>query len=282
MKKNHIIILLFVLLISNSCNKESSEAINSLTNMTIELPGSNCNNGGYKISVGLDVNSNLVLDENEIQSEEFVCNGINGNNGTNGTNGNNSLINVSEEQAGTYCSDGGIKIETGLDINSNGILDENEIQTINYICNGENGQNSGQINVVRIPFNLAYKWRSSSTYWSSEVEDGMLSDFNILNYQGFDSAIFIAQFHRQPQESTDTIWLRLFDHTDQVGIVNSELFSVIPNSELNDPDNRIFRSNDFKNLIPLGARTIGIQYKSELPSMSLSIHHAEVLLKKNQ
>jgi hypothetical protein len=62
------------------------------------------------------------LNENEIQNTKYVCNGDEGNNGY------NSLINVSTEPEGKFCSNGGIKIESGIDLNNNGLLDESEIQ----------------------------------------------------------------------------------------------------------------------------------------------------------
>ena len=52
--------------------------------------------------------------------------------------GNASLINTTTEPIGSNCSNGGTKIETGLDANSNGVLDISEINgtQTKYICNG--------------------------------------------------------------------------------------------------------------------------------------------------
>ncbi len=52
--------------------------------------------------------------------------------------GNASLINTTTEPAGANCTNGGTKIETGLDANSNGALDASEINAsqTKYICNG--------------------------------------------------------------------------------------------------------------------------------------------------
>ena len=53
---------------------------NTLVNTTTEAAGANCANGGTKIEVGLDANSNEILDTNEINSSltKYVCNGVNG------------------------------------------------------------------------------------------------------------------------------------------------------------------------------------------------------------
>lgn len=106
---------------------------NSLTSVTTEPAGVNCENGGVKIESGIDSNSDGVLNEIEIISTSYVCNGI---------DGNNSLIKTTNEPAGSNCEKGGIKIDYGIDKDKNGTLDNNEIITTKYICNGENGNNS--------------------------------------------------------------------------------------------------------------------------------------------
>ncbi len=60
--------------------------------------------------------------------------------GATGSNGLNSLIKTTLEPASSNCSAGGIKVETGIDANSNGVLDALEIQTAQtkYVCNGFN------------------------------------------------------------------------------------------------------------------------------------------------
>ena len=67
--------------------------------------------------------------------------GPQGSPGDDGSNGTNSLINTSIEQAGGNCENGGIKIEVGLDINNNGFLDPNEINSnlTAFVCNGSAG-----------------------------------------------------------------------------------------------------------------------------------------------
>ena len=64
-----------------------------------------------------------------------------GTTGTAGTNGQNALVKTTLEVAGANCTTGGIKVETGLDANNNGLLDAVEINTIltTYVCNGAIG-----------------------------------------------------------------------------------------------------------------------------------------------
>jgi hypothetical protein len=61
--------------------------------------------------------------------------------GTNGIDGKNTLVKTTTEAAGTNCTNGGTKVEVGLDSNNNGVLDAGEINSAltKYICNGAQG-----------------------------------------------------------------------------------------------------------------------------------------------
>lgn len=142
---------------------------NSLVKTSVESIGANCATGGVKLEYGLDANSNSILDVSEVNSSltKFVCNGANGAQGatglqgvagvqgpvgspgpagTNGTNGQNSLVKTTTELVGANCSTGGVKLEYGLDGNSNGILDISEVNSslTKYVCNGSIGATGAQ------------------------------------------------------------------------------------------------------------------------------------------
>jgi hypothetical protein len=143
---------------------------NALVRTTPESAGFNCSVGGLKIEAGLDGNNNGVLEVSEIDATltRFVCNGATGAQGPAGTKGDqgvqglqgiqgfqgpqgpmgiqgvagkNTAVRTTAEAAGANCNTGGIKIEYGLDANSNGSLDNNEIEAAltRYICNGTTG-----------------------------------------------------------------------------------------------------------------------------------------------
>lgn len=65
------------------------------------------------------------------------ANGTNGTNGTDGTDGLNSLITTLIEQPGSNCTNGGFKIEAGLDLNDNGVLEGSEVDTSEFLCNAD-------------------------------------------------------------------------------------------------------------------------------------------------
>lgn len=118
------------------CNYQNSgTGINSLVKTTAEAAGANCTYGGIRVDTGSDLNGNGVLDIAEITGTNYVCNGT----------GTNSLVKTSQETAGGNCTSGGIRIDTGLDLNSNGVLEAAEITSTNYVCNGQNTSTSSLV-----------------------------------------------------------------------------------------------------------------------------------------
>jgi hypothetical protein len=111
--------------ICNGTNGISSHVVTSVVS-----PGEECENGGIKISVGEDSDNNGILEESEVQSTQFICNGV---------VGTTTLVKTTSESVGANCSSGGQKIETGLDANKNGTLDQSEVQGTQYVCNGNDG-----------------------------------------------------------------------------------------------------------------------------------------------
>jgi uncharacterized protein (TIGR02145 family) len=64
--------------------------------------------------------------------------GPTGATGAAGTNGKNSLVKTTNEPAGATCTTGGVKMEYGIDANSNGTLEVSEVNNTltKYVCNG--------------------------------------------------------------------------------------------------------------------------------------------------
>jgi hypothetical protein len=101
--------------------------------MIVEPQGLNCASGGHKVVSGLDINNDGLLQDSEIQTTKYICNG---------QSGNNSLVSFVAEPAGTNCSSGGYKLNSGVDLNKNNVLDLAEITNSQFICNGLTGNNS--------------------------------------------------------------------------------------------------------------------------------------------
>ena len=65
--------------------------------------------------------------------------GAAGSNGATGANGLKSLVTIVTELPGIHCLTGGVIAKSGVDSNSNNVLDVPEVTSTTYICNGERG-----------------------------------------------------------------------------------------------------------------------------------------------
>jgi len=116
--------------------------IDSLVNTTIiEHGNESCANGGILIEIGLDLNNNGTLDNEEIQNSEFICNGmigINGLDGIDGVSGHSAL--VDRLAPPPYLCSNGIVINFGVDdgsgdgIADDGLMHDDEIVESLKIC----------------------------------------------------------------------------------------------------------------------------------------------------
>ena len=128
------------------CNgADGADGLLSLISISDEPAGDNCTEGGVKIEAGLDENNNAVLDPEEVDQTRYVCDGTDGTNGSDGESGSDglsTLISVSQEPEGDNCTNGGIKIEAGLDDDRDGILAPAEVDDTEFVCNGLDGTGS--------------------------------------------------------------------------------------------------------------------------------------------
>lgn len=119
------------------CN--GTAGASGLVNQTPEAAGTNCEYGGTRLDSGVDLDKNGTLDAPEVTQTSYACNGAPGATGPAGTSGLNSLVATVPEPAGTNCSTGGVALEVGLDVDSDGVLDADEVQQTSYVCNGGSG-----------------------------------------------------------------------------------------------------------------------------------------------
>jgi hypothetical protein len=251
------------------CNGINSN--NTLTKVINELSGANCENGGLRIATGIDDNRNGNLDDSEITSTSYVCNGI---------NGNTSLVTVLHEPVGENCPGGGTRILAGVDLDRDGILDPTEIHQTSFICT--NGRQ-----MVVLDIQVAFEWRLATTTWSqSSIKDEILSDFDVDYYQSFDEIYFSVQFDRSPAETSDSLGIRLFSYTNNAAVNGSDVWSTIPNSILaGNPVLKTFKSGNIIESFPQEKSNFGMQIRKQgnIPDMrSISIHSAELVLIKEE
>lgn len=56
--------------------------------------------------------------------------------GAPGSPGGISRVRITPEPSGSHCAGGGLRVESGIDANSNGVLDDAEVDGLGYVCNG--------------------------------------------------------------------------------------------------------------------------------------------------
>ncbi len=117
---------------SGQDGQDGQDGAKALVKTSEEPPGENCPNGGIKIEAGIDDGDGNFVGEPEVT---YVCDGESGEDGV-------SMLMITEEleEGDPDCPTGGIVVHTGADTNGNGVLDEDEITSTNYLCNGEDGE----------------------------------------------------------------------------------------------------------------------------------------------
>lgn len=215
----------------------------SLTRVTTENSGINCENGGLKIDYGLDLNNDGELNDDEVQYTTYVCNGI---------NGNLSLINITDESEGTVCENGGIKIESGVDSNTNGLLDEDEISITKYVCNGIDGVINEEIR-LQIAGGIGSTANTSSSI--PVIVSGIT--FNKSNFDNVGSIFFESDPY--VANTSNYALLELYNITDNVLISNT----LIRTNNTFDLKENLTTDNIIDNL-PENEITLGIRLSSEV------------------
>ena len=128
--------------------------------------------------------------------------GNDGQDGENGLDGKNSLIKTSDEPAGTNCTNGGVKLEFGLDVNENGILDTDEINPnlAQFVCSLSNENNTltlqEQLELGATPWVLMEQGVPKANLYGKNYQGGLIiyldettetgmviTDFNVSSNQ---------------------------------------------------------------------------------------------------
>jgi hypothetical protein len=108
--------------------------------------GESCPTGGQRIDTGHDDGSgggtyfDGILQPGEVTATRYVCNGASGTGGAAGEPGKLALVAVGKEPAGANCAAGGQKIQVGVDANANGVLEEGEVTSTSFACDGLRGK----------------------------------------------------------------------------------------------------------------------------------------------
>ncbi|WP_422092093.1 DUF7151 family protein [Tenacibaculum ovolyticum] len=248
-------------IISCEDGKDGINGINSLIKTTTEQNSSNCENGGVKIEIGIDDNGNNILENNEVNTTEYICNNI----------GFNSLINTVTEPSGSTCKNGGIKIETGIDENRNDVLDEVEITKTQYICNGLNGLGYQQTRLL-IYHGGASGGNFSGISSTSKFKLGELTRFDKRDWNEATSIKYNSIV--RTTDSDNKVILELYNDTDNTLIQESELTS-------NNLEFEIIESINLIDNLPEKEIILSLYIRSENDGVSVNFHgKSELIIEK--
>ena len=100
--------------------------------------------------------------------------GCSGDDGATGASGISTLALVTNEPAGANCADGGQKLTTGVDDNRNGILDPAEVDSTQYVCNGESGTAAANLESCAICHQAEPFVSVAATHAAARIEEGFV------------------------------------------------------------------------------------------------------------
>lgn len=268
--KNRGLWYFVVLVLMVGCKGEEGpmgpSGLNSLIQTSNEPAGTNCEHGGLKVESGLDVNANDILDANEVRKTDYVCS----------KGGSNSLINMDNEPAGAICRNGGLKIESGVDKDGDGVLETDEIEMTRYLCNGLDGGFDEQI---RIPF---FEGNYSVTGNDTLTLGGTLVDFDKSYFPGVDSIVYmvfgIRTSYPEGNNKAD-LTIELYDLTNKKLIPNGK---IVSDDTGGDSEVKNFASSgNVINSLPNGSFRLGLRLSVQEPKAVAGFGPTVLVLYRN-
>ena len=148
-----------------------------MVNSVQEPAGENCLYGGVRLESGLDDNENGQLDSDEIDKVSYSCNAR--------VDGYTSLLDLEEVEPGEDCAFGGLLIHSGLDLNEDQSLQEDEISASTFLCKSEDGHDA-LVELTEVDPDMNGPCYFGGTQIDSGVDlnrDGVLSEDEITSTQ---------------------------------------------------------------------------------------------------
>ncbi len=174
-----------------------------------------------------------------------------------GPPGLKSLIDMENYAATASCVSGGVRVKSGIDLNSNNVLDANEVDNTKEICFTQKAELD---KVIIIPINFLNSGASSA----GNVNDrGQIFKFNKNNYPGVDSIILVCNPYLDPnfQANTPSGVVQLFNITDNVPIANSQIITNYVRTSA-DRDTPVRETGNIINYLPNQTISLGILVQS--------------------
>jgi hypothetical protein len=201
------------------------------------------------------------------------CNGQMGPEGDIGPAGLSSLLRMTEEPPGANCEFGGTRIESGLDSNLDGMLNDDEVTSTQFVCNGESQINEPAL-LAQVGFgynnNQGFVTNSNAVTWSWFQNDTRyhLINFNKRDYPGADSIVVAMRL--TTRDSNARAFGDLYDVTNSQPIPNTQLESTVVFNENTDPT-YVFSGNIYNDMPDSEtAVSIALRVRSEVVDVPVS------------
>lgn len=184
-----------------------------------------------------------------------------------GIDGVNSLVKIVPEPEGSNCEVGGIRIESGLDQNNNGVLDTDEVQERRYVCNGTSGWLDKRV-IIDFPADGSAYTEISTT--GRILDFQIIFDFNINDYADADSIVFGA--YLKSSDIRSKCIAELYNRTHLHKIDNAIIDTN--SSDLQWVESKI----NFINDLPDQAFDLGIRLRPELQNTTATLYLPSIII----
>ena len=175
--------------------------------------------------------------------------------GAAGAAGLKSLIDLENISISSTCPLGGVIVKSGVDQNSNNILDATEIDNNKQICFS---QSTPLDKVIILPMGGGRSAETSTPVVHAFME-GSTIRFNKNNYPGVDSITLVC--NPGVFESTNTLTIQLYNITDGIPIANSSISTNNTGTNLMAP---ILESGNAFTSLPNHTINLGTSIKSSI------------------
>lgn len=159
----------------------STDGRTTLLETRPEAAGANCTYAGLRVDRGFDDSGNGLLEASEILSTNYVCNQR--------VDGRSTATRLTSVAAGPDCEAGGQRIETGIDDDDDGVLDDPEVDASALVCEGVDGTD-GYTTRVRLVAIASGIGGSACPFGGTRIEsgpdldrDGALDDLEVDSFQ---------------------------------------------------------------------------------------------------
>jgi hypothetical protein len=146
---------------------------------TLPIGDADCPDGGILVHSGIDENGNGQLDPEEADTVEKVCHGASGESGL------NALVEMVDLPPGdSNCPFGGVELLFGLDADGDGVLDSDEVEDQQFLCDEDVPSPSYIIGASGDPVSLDGSWATGCVdlmNGTSQLRSGIASGKSVVH-----------------------------------------------------------------------------------------------------